>query len=246
MFFRLLVPRLICICLSCVQCIFCLYKLSGPYSQAGSKSRLSFWYGFASDQDPRKAAATNFENADRTFSSERVIGVFDGVSSVNPPWSPADMSSQMAIRSENELLARFAGGNSAQNYDKELKRELGDQVLETGDWLRNLCTQAFLKTSVGGSTTMALAVLTVDRLTYLALGDCQIFVFRFNKVLGNAKILFTSKIGNWQRTRPDGVTETVPFQTYLDNLSELTVDYAKGIFADASFGVLAQPLQQLS
>ena len=119
--------------------------------------KFSLWAGFSSKQHPLKPG----ENADAAFVDSKNLGVFDGVSgvaSLNPPLRPQDMSQDMAEQTAKLLTDRLQ--ENAQRFDNAVATALAEAVpVQNGGWLKNLLTKAFLRTTVCGSTTLAVASL---------------------------------------------------------------------------------------
>ena len=73
-------------------------------------------------------------------------------------------------------------------FDKGVRHALSLPTSATeskGEWLRNLVALSVAELSEKGSTTLAVATLIGQSLTYLNVGDCAVMLFRFNDSLGN-------------------------------------------------------------
>ena len=119
-------------------------------------------------------------NADMTPVSENWLLVLDGVSGVPPPCKPEDFSSALCQEFEDTLTKRFAA-QSTQLFDSQLARLYGDgnAKQQADSWLKNSFAFSLNKVSARGSTTVAAATLIGSKLTYLVVGDCKVFVFRY-------------------------------------------------------------------
>ena len=127
--------------------------------KSGPEVAVTLLLGGDSQQHELKATWTNGINADTYSHHSRYLAVFDGVSGVQPPWRPADMSAALAIQFESEMAKRF--DQNAQVYDEAVRQRLSlSKKKETGEWLKNLLANALLNVQTGGSTTLAACVLT--------------------------------------------------------------------------------------
>ena len=168
-------------------------------------------------------------NADVAFTTERAMGVFDGVGGViSRGLRPEAMSSYLAD-SVATLLERRLEGRQSAKFDRDIQLEISGSVRpDSGGWLRNLVGYAFLKTTVLGSSTFGVCQMTDGKLNYAMLGDVQLLVFRRN-MLG-VRTVCASKIYRQGQT---------PAQTFLVNARDMNPSYVNSIFSVCDYGVVA-------
>ena len=112
--------------------------------KSGSEVAVTLLFGGDSQQHELKATWTNGINADTYSHHSRYLAVFDGVSGVQPPWRPADMSAALAIQFESEMAKRF--DQNAQVYDEAVRQRLSLSKKRKQESGSRICLQMLCST----------------------------------------------------------------------------------------------------
>jgi serine/threonine protein phosphatase PrpC len=156
------------------------------------------------------------------------------------------MAEQFAVNVAAQFALRQQPGNN-HRYDHALDTKFGfdsSQMHRRGDWLRNLLVQSFCKAAVGGSTTIAVVSQTGGICHYAVLGDCKIYIFRYDGALQEASVLFSSECQSTPIRAAGGNIVQMPMQAYCSEIKLLTVDYAKNVFKHCGFNMLPFVLEK--
>ena len=106
----------------------------------------------------------------------------DGVSGVPPPQLPEDMSFDLRNFLRYNLRVRLAHETDKTLYDNSVANlfQVGQYGQRHDTWLRNFFAFSISQITSLGSTTVAVASLLGNYVTYIHVGDSSIRIFRYN------------------------------------------------------------------